>query len=162
MSTEVAALAPKPAEVEEAVEGEADEAEVSEAVLDAQMPQTAVVDRNKADLTVEYDGEPKFEAIEGTRLTYAVNTATPVIAVAGRFYAVDEAIWFAADNPTGKWIVATEVPGEIYTIPVESPLYYVTFVRVYSYTPEVVYVGYTQGYTNVYVYHGTIVYGTGY
>ena len=136
--------------------------EASEAVLDAQMPQTAVVDRNKASLTVEYDGEPKFEAVEGTKLTYVVNTATPVIAVAGSFYAVDEAIWFVADKPTGKWVVATEVPGEIYTIPAESPLYYVTFVRVYSYTPEVVYVGYTQGYTNVYVYHGTIVYGTGY
>ena len=136
--------------------------EASEAVLDAQLPQTAVVDRNKASLTVVYDGETKFEAIEGTKLTYAVNTATPVIAAAGNFYAVDEAIWFVADKPTGKWVVATEVPGEIYTIPIESPLYYVTFVRVYSYTPEVVYVGYTQGYTNVYVYHGTIVYGTGY
>jgi len=136
--------------------------EAEEAVLDAQMPQTAVVDRSEASLTVKYDGEPKFEAIEGTKLTYAVNTATAVIAAAGKFYAVDEAIWFVADKATGKWAVATEVPGEIYTIPIESPLYYVTFVRVYSYTPEVVYVGYTQGYTNVYVYHGTIVYGTGY
>jgi hypothetical protein len=58
--------------------------------------------------------------------------------------------------------VAIEVPDEIYTIPVKSPLYYVTFVRIYGYTPEVVYVCYTQGYTNVYVYNDTIVYGTGY
>jgi hypothetical protein len=136
--------------------------EAEEAVLDAQMPQTAVIDRRKASLTVKYDGEPKFEPIEDTKLLYAVNTATPVILADGRYYAVDEAVWFVADKPTGKWVVAIEVPGEIYTIPIDSPLYHVTFVRVYSYTPEIVYVGYTQGYTHVYVYHGTIVYGTGY
>jgi len=111
---------------------------------------------------VEYDGEPKFEPIEDTKLTYASNTATPVIAAGGKYYAVDEAVWFVAAKPTGSWAVAIEVPDEIYTIPVKSPLYYVTFVRIYGYTPEVVYVGYTQGYTNVYVYNNTIVYGTGY
>ena len=136
--------------------------EAEEAVLDAQMPQTAAIDRSKASLSIEYDGEPKFEAIEGTKLTYAINTATPVIGFGGKYYAVDEAVWFVARKATGKWVVATEVPDEIYTIPVESPLYYVTFVRIYGFTPEVVYVGYTQGYTNVYVYNNTIVYGTGY
>jgi hypothetical protein len=136
--------------------------EAEEAVLDAQMPQTAAIDRDKASLSVEYDGEPKFEAIEGTKLTYAINTATPVIAFGGNYYAVDEAVWFVAEKPTGKWVVALNVPDEIYTIPVESPLYYVTFVRIYGSTPEVVYVGYTQGYTNVYVTNNTIVYGTGY
>ncbi len=40
-----------------------------EAVLDAQLPQTATVDRKKAALTVEYDGEPKFETITGTKMT---------------------------------------------------------------------------------------------
>jgi len=136
--------------------------EAEEAVQEAQMPQTAAVDRNKASLTVEYDGEPKFEPVEDTKLTYASNTATPVIAAGGKYYAVDEAVWFVAAKPTGSWAVAIEVPDEIYTIPVKSPLYYVTFVRIYGYTPEVVYVGYTQGYTNVYVYNNTIVYGTGY
>ena len=63
---------------------------------------------------------------------------------------------------TGSWRVATSVPDEIYTIPPESPIYHVTFVRVYGSTPEVVYVGYTPGYTTTYVYHSTIVYGTGY
>ena len=55
-----------------------------EAVLDAQIPQTAAVERKKASLKVEYDGEPKFEKIKGTKMTYAVNTATPVIAVKGK------------------------------------------------------------------------------
>jgi hypothetical protein len=133
-----------------------------EAVLDTQVPQTAAVDRKKAKLTVEYDGDPKFENIKGTKMTYASNTATPVIHVDNKYYACDEAVWFVAGKATGPWQVATSVPDEIYTIPPESPIYHVTFVRVYNATDDVVYVGYTEGYTNTYVYNTTIVYGTGY
>ena len=133
-----------------------------EAVLDAQIPQTAAIDREKAALTVEYDGAPKFETIKGTQMEYAVNTATPVIKVDRQFYACDEAVWFVADSATGPWRVATSVPDEIYSIPPDSPIYNVTYVRIYSATPEVVYVGYTPGYTNTYIYHTTVVYGTGY
>lgn len=133
-----------------------------DAVLDAQLPQTATVDRKKSEFIVQYDGTPKFEDIPKTKLTYAVNTATPVIKFKKKYYACDDAIWFTADKPTGKWLVATEIPGEIYTIPPESPLYNVTFVKIYSSTPEVVYVGYTPGYTNTYIYNTTVVYGTGY
>jgi len=133
-----------------------------EAVLDAQIPQTAAIDRKKATLSVEYDGEPKFEKISDTKLVYAVNTATPVIRVDKKYYACDEAVWFVADSASGPWRVATSVPDEIYTIPPDSPIYHVTFVRIYQTTPEVVYVGYTPGYTHTYVYHTTIVYGTGY
>ncbi len=51
----------------------------------------------------------------------------------------------------------------IYTIPAASPLHYVTYVRIYSATPEAVVVGYTPGYLGVVVSPaGTVVYGTGY
>jgi len=133
-----------------------------EAVLDTQIPQTAAVDRKKAKLTVEYDGDPKFETIKGTKMKYAVNTPTPVINANKKYYACDEAVWFVSDKATGPWQVATSVPDEIYTIPPESPIYHVTFVRIYMVTEDVVYVGYTPGYTNTYVYNTTIVYGTGY
>ena len=133
-----------------------------EAVLDAQIPQTATVDRKKASLTVEYDGEPQFQPIPTTKMTYAINTATPVIELNGTYYACDEAIWFVANSAKGPWQVATFIPDSIYTIPPESPIYNVTYVKIYDSTPEVVYVGYTPGYTNTYVYNTTIVYGTGY
>jgi hypothetical protein len=133
-----------------------------EAVLDTQIPQTAAVDRKKAKLTVEYDGDPKFETIKSTKMKYAVNTATPVIRVSSKYYACDQAVWFVADKPKGPWQVATSVPDEIYAIPADSPIYHVTFVRIYYATDDVVYVGYTPGYTNPYVYNTTIVYGTGY
>ncbi len=133
-----------------------------DAALDAQIPQTAKVERDKASLEVEYDGAPKFEDISGTTMDYGVNTASQVILVDKEYYACEDGIWFVANTATGPWRVATSVPNVIYTIPPESPVYNVTFVYVYDSTPEVVYVGYTSGYSGTYVYNTTIVYGTGY
>ena len=133
-----------------------------EAVLDTQIPQTAAVDRKKATLSVEYDGDPEFETIEGVNLSYAVNTETPIIQVKNKYYACDDAVWFVSDSAKGSWKVAASVPDVIYTIPPESSLYHVTFVRIYKVTDDEIYIGYTPGYTGTYVYHTTIVYGTGY
>jgi hypothetical protein len=59
--------------------------------------------------------------------------------------------------------VADSIPkDEIAKIPASVPVYPVTFVTIYGSTPEVVYVGYTPGYTGVYPYYGVPVYGTGY
>ena len=136
--------------------------EAEEAVLDAQIPQTATVKRAEAKLTVAYDGSPKFEPIKGTEMQYAVNTNTQVIKYRNKYYAVDQAVWFVSNSPTGPWVVADEVPAEIDTIPPESPVYNVKYVRIYDSSPEVVHVGYTPGYLGSYVYGDTIVYGTGY
>jgi len=135
-----------------------------EAEIAATIPQTASVSRTKATATVAYDGAPKFEPITGTSLRYAVNTGTPVIEVdSTHYYSVANGVWFTAGSPGGPWLVATEVPAAIYTIPPSSPLYYVTYVRIYSVTPDTVVVGYTPGYMGVVVSpDGTVVYGTGY
>ncbi len=135
--------------------------EAKEAILDNEIPQTTAVDRNVT-LEVTYDGEPKFEPIEDTEMLYAVNTSSSVIRVGDKYYACSEAIWFVADDPQGPWVVADMIPQEISTIPPSSPVYNVKYVYVYDSTPEVVYVGYTPGYTGSFVYGGTIVYGTGY
>lgn len=133
-----------------------------EAVLDAQIPQTAEVNRLETTENVDYDGQPQFEPIENTPMEYAVNTPTAVILFEGRYYACDRGVWFESTGASGPWAVCVSVPPTIYTIPPRSPMYYVRYVRIYSYTPSVVYVGYTAGYTGCYVYHGTVVYGTGY
>ena len=133
-----------------------------EAVFDAQIPQMAEVDRTQATSQVEYDGDPQFEPIENTGMDYAVNTSTAVIRVNERYYDCDNGIWFESASPFGPWMVCTYVPEVIYTIPSRYPVYNVRYVRVYNYTPNVVYVGYTSGYTGCYVYGRTVVYGTGY
>ena len=133
------------------------------AVLDAQIPQTAAIKRSQANLQVEYDGLAIFQPIDGTTLSYAVNTATPVIKVtSNEYYAVDDGVWFTANNANGQWHIATKIPNIIYTIPANSPVYNVTFVKIYKVEPEVVYMGYTPGYTYTYIYGSSIVYGTGY
>lgn len=135
--------------------------EAEEAVLDAQIPQTAAIRRDDQSLKVEYDGDPQWEDIPETSLQYALNTQTPVISADARYYAVSDGVWYLAANPGGPWSVATAVPEEIYRIPPSSPVYHVTYVEIYQTTPEIVYVGYTPGYTGTYVHHTTVVYGTG-
>lgn len=138
--------------------------EAKEAAIAASIPQTATVSRAHATLHVSFDGAPRFAPIAGTSLQYAINTATPVIEVgASRFYAVANGVWFVATSASGPWVVADAVPNVIYTIPPDNPVYYVTYVRVYSSTPDTVVVGYTPGYTGIVVSpDGTVVYGTGY
>jgi hypothetical protein len=60
--------------------------------------------------------------------------------------------------------VATSVPAAIYSIPPSSSLHYVTYVKVYRSTPDVVYAGYTPGYYGTVVSSTTttVVYGTGF
>ena len=136
--------------------------ESQEAVYEQYIPQTAVVDRKTASTEVTYDGEPKFELIEGTSIASAVNTESTVLYVDDKYYVVDDGIWFEGPAPTGPWIVADTRPEEIENIPPSSPVYNVKYVYVYDSTPDVVYVGYTPGYYHSYVYGGVVVYGTGF
>ena len=79
------------------------------------------------------------------------------------YFAVVAGVWFTSAQVTGPWIIATSVPTVIYTIPPASPLYYVTYVKIYEATPQYVYVGYTPGYFGTVISpYGTVVYGTGY
>ncbi|MEM9304082.1 MAG: carbohydrate-binding family V/XII [Pseudomonadota bacterium] len=135
--------------------------EADEAVLDAQIPQTAAVKREGTTIEVVYDGAPKFENIPGTTIDHALNTPTSVLRVSGRYYAVEEGVWYLSASPTGPWRVADHRPPEVSSIPPESPVYNVKYVYVYDVTPQYVYVGYTPGYLGSYVYGPTIVYGTG-
>ena len=139
-------------------------AQAKEARIANQIPQTATISRTAAHLTVKYEGTPDFKPVEGTSLNYAVNTLTPVIYQSGgSYYACQTAVWFMSSTPTGPWKVATSIPVDIYTIPASSPLHYVTYVRIYGYTPTSVYVGYTPGYSGtVLSTDGVVVYGTGY
>ncbi|WP_323815291.1 carbohydrate-binding family V/XII [Cellvibrio sp. NN19] len=137
--------------------------EAEDAMLDAQIPQTTAVKRSEAKLEVTYDGSPKFEKIAGTSVSYAVNTGAQVLQIAGRYYAVDNGVWFTSAKATGPWAVADSIPkDEIAKIPPSSPVYNTTYVNVYESTPEVVYTGYTPGYLWSYPYYGVPVYGTGF
>jgi hypothetical protein len=129
--------------------------------MDAQIPQTAAVDRSTAQCTVEYDGDPQFEKISGTDIARAVNTSSTVLLYQNVFYVCDNAVWFVGNSPTGPWEVATSIPDEFQLIPPDDPAYNVRYVYIYDVEPDVVYIGYTPGYMGCYIYGSTIVYGTG-
>lgn len=132
-----------------------------DALLDAQIPQTAAIKRSAATLEVAYDGAPKFKAIEGTKLEFAVNTSSSVIKLESKYYCCSQAVWYVAGAPQGPWQVADKVPDEIYAIPPSNPHHNTTNVYVFDSTPDVVYTGYYPGYVNSYIYGGCVVYGTG-
>jgi hypothetical protein len=135
--------------------------QAQEALLQAQIPQQATLSKDSAKIEVIYSGAPKFESIAGTPMLYAVNTSFNVIQVDNVYYACYQGAWFSAPAPSGPWVLAATVPAVIYTIPPSSPLYPVTYVRIYTATPTTVTYGYTAGYTMGYVTAGVVVYGTG-
>lgn len=106
--------------------------EAQDAVLLAEVPQEAVVKCKEAEAKakVTYDGEPKFEEVEGTQMTYAANTSSDVIHYEDKYYLCQDAVWFMSSAAVGPWTVCVHVPGAIYTIPPSCPVYRVTYVNV--------------------------------
>lgn len=135
--------------------------ESEEARLKASIPVMAKVDRKNASVDVTYDGAPVFQDISGTALKYALNTNETVLLVGNRYYVCSDGVWFVGESPTGPFVVAVQVPEVIYTIPPTSPVYNVTYVRVYDSSPDFVWYGYTSGYLWGFSAWGSLVYGTG-
>jgi hypothetical protein len=122
--------------------------EAKDAVLLAQVPTTMTVKPNEAQakVKVEYGGEPKFESIKGTSMSYAANTRDKVIKVGDVYYLCLQGVWFMSPNPQGPWTTCTSVPQEIYTIPPSSPVYNVTYVTQTANPDGTVTANYTAGY----------------
>jgi hypothetical protein len=139
-----------------------------EAVMMAQIPTLAVVNKTEAAAAVKvnYQGDPQFKPIETTQLSYAVNTDNKVIKVGDLYYLCFQGVWFMSRGANGPWETASSVPSAIYQIPSSSPVYNVTYVKVYESTPATVTCGYTAGYTGTFLLGmavgAAIAYGTGY
>ncbi|MBN2448865.1 MAG: hypothetical protein JXR77_00665 [Lentisphaeria bacterium] len=118
----------------------------AEVVRDAQLPSVRSVAREPVTVTVEYYGEPQYVQVGTSQVYYAVNTPYSVVRVAPYYYLCLDGAWYWGGSAIGPWSVCVSVPGVIYTIPPTCPIYPVTYVRVYDWTPSYVYVGYTAGY----------------
>lgn len=133
-----------------------------EAALMAQIPRQVTVKRDAAKVTVVYEGKPEFVVIDGMTVYYAINTPYDVFRVDNAYYCCYQGIWFESKAATGPWVVCTKVPAVLYQIPATHPKHNVTYVYVYDSTPSTVVVGYTAGYTGVYVAAGLVMFGMGY
>jgi hypothetical protein len=141
--------------------------EAADAVMLAQIPTTAVIDRAAAAASVKvfYDGPPRFQPIPGTAIQYAVNTEHRVLKVQNVYYLCFQGVWFMSLSATGPWQTADSVPPEIYSIPPSSPVYNVTYVTQTNATPSTVECSHTSGYFGSFVigvgFGVAIGYGTG-
>ena len=143
--------------------------DAEDAVMLAQIPTTAVVNRAQAEAKakVNYYGDPVFQSIDGTNLRYATNTSADVIQDGSQYYLCQNAVWFVGSSPNGPWKVTTEIPAAIYNIPPSAPVYNVTYVQqTETSDPATVESSYTAGYTGSYIaglaLGAALVYGTGY
>lgn len=136
--------------------------QAEEAVLEAQLPQVAAVQRGQTDFQVWYDEDPVFRKIKGTDIEYAVNSDVSVFRVDGKYYACDKGVWYVSDGFDGPWFISDTRPPGLAAIPPDNPNYNTKYVYIYDSTPTDVYVGYTPGYLGCYPYGGAVYYGTGY
>ncbi len=126
--------------------------EAEDAVLLAQVPTVATVTTQAAsEVQVTYAGAPQFEPIQGTTLSYAVNTPNRVILVGSQYYICYQGVWFYGGTPNGPWVVAQTVPPVIYTIPPSSPVYNVTYVTQVPASDGAVTASYTAGYMGTFI-----------
>ena len=139
--------------------------QAAEAVLVAQIPQTARVNKKETKAPdVAFQGDPQFTPIEQTTVQRAVNTDKDVFKIGESYYMCYEGVWFVGKSASGPWEVASSVPQEIYKIPVSSPANHVTYVTIEDDDDAnddwVVYAA-AAGYTGMMVAWGCTVWGSG-
>ena len=139
--------------------------QAAEAVLLAQVPQTARVNRKELKAPgVTYQGEPEFKSIESTSLARAVNTDKDILRVGDLYYMCFQGVWFTSRSAKGPWEVTASVPKEIYEIPASSPAHHVTYVTVEKDDDDhddwVTFAA-VAGYTGMMIAWGCAVWGTG-
>jgi hypothetical protein len=137
--------------------------QAAEAVLLAEVPQTARVNKNELKAPqVVYQGAPDFKPIQGTTVSYAVNTDKDIIKAGNTYYMCFQGVWFKSNSPNGPWDVTGSVPKEIYQIPMSSPVHNVTYVTVQEDQDDWAVFATTAAYTGLMVAYGCAVWGTGY
>jgi hypothetical protein len=137
--------------------------QAAEAVLMAQVPQTARVSKTMVQAPeVAYQGDPEFQTIDTTTVQRATNTDKDIFKVGDLYYMCFQGVWFVGRSASGPWEVTGSVPQEIYQIPVSSPSHHVTYVTVEDDDDEWVTFAAAAAYTGMMVAWGCAVWGTGY
>jgi hypothetical protein len=137
--------------------------QAAEAILLAQIPQTARVSKTLEPPEVAYQGgTPQFQPIEKTTVERAVNTDKDILKVGDLYYMCFQGVWFMSQTPTGPWQVTGEVPKAIDDIPASSPSHAVTYVTVQESNNDAVVFATAAAFTGAMVAWGCVVWGTGY
>jgi len=134
-------------------------------LIEAAIPhRTSVGKSSAANLKVSWVGEPRFVAIEMTKLQRGLNTPYQVISHNNFYYLCYEGAWYFSVSPEGPWQVALQIPDEIYRIPATDPAYNVTFVTLDEEpdaSDDKVNFSYSGGYKGSFSTTVSVVHGTG-
>ncbi|MCH2191740.1 MAG: hypothetical protein MK188_12520, partial [Gammaproteobacteria bacterium] len=133
-----------------------------DAIHDAQIPQTAEINRETATADAEYYGDAEFKKVENTDLSYAVNTNQSVFKTDKEYFLCEDGVWYRSSSPNGPWVASEVRPNGVESLPPTNPHYNTKFVYIYDVRPRTIVTGYTQGYLGGYFDGFTLVYGTGY
>ena len=137
--------------------------QAAEAILLAQIPQTARVSKTVQAPEVTYQGgTAEFQPIEQTTVQRAINTDKDILKVGDLYYMCLDGVWFMSTTASGPWKVTGEVPKQIYEIPVSSPSHAVTYVTVEESSNDAVVFATAAAFTGAMVAYGCVVWGTGY
>src|SRR5262249_20416877 len=73
-----------------------------------------IVFESEPAILVVFDGEPRFKAVDGSKLERALNTPFLVLhdAKGSAYYLNGGTLWFHAPDPKGPWVKADSVPPE--------------------------------------------------
>jgi len=80
--------------------------------------------RTKPAELIVVDGEPRFEDIEGTQLSYVLNTPADVFLDSGNnWYVLISGRWFTSSSTKGPWtfVAADRLPADFAKIPSDGP-----------------------------------------
>ena len=142
-----------------------------DAAIAAMIPQTVALSLHGAQLIAPRTSSesPRFKADrrDAARVCRSTRRRSVVRVGGSALYAIREwrcvrGLRRTRSTANGRW--PPPCPTSVYTIPPTSPLYYVTFARVYASAGDTVFVGYTPGYHGTYVdpVTGVAFFGTGF
>ena len=135
--------------------------EAAQALVAAQEARSIRVSRATARCGVAWNGEPRWQPIDGTLLRGSANASQPVIECDRAYWCCDGGLWFRAEDPQGPWTLCDDLPDAIDGISAASPLFPVTGVDVVGADASSVTFAYTPAYLGTFIDGGTVVYGTG-
>ena len=139
--------------------------EAAEAVLLAQIPQTARVNKKTGEGARggRTRAQPQFQPIEKTTVSRAVNTDKDIIKVGDLYYMCFQGVWFMGESPNGPWEV-DRIGARARSTRFRSARrrYNVTNVTVVEDNNDAVVFATAAAYTGMMIAWGCAVWGTGY
>lgn len=72
---------------------------------------------------IEFDGEPRYQAISGTSIEYVENTTGNLLRFGGEYYILLSGRWFKSSSIDSQWtfVDRSSIPAEFAKIPADSP-----------------------------------------